>query len=137
MIAEGIHSAEDVWSWAETLSCNDPEAIRHVMQFDSRDVRCHIFGHVCPVFVIASEATETKETRKWGRHIPNHIMLAVARRDNNICQICTKVIKDYDIHFAHRIPYSHGGPTSVNNIRVVCGKCNRKKSNSLSEIQRD
>lgn len=107
------------------------------MQFDPKDVSCRVFGHICPAFVKAQSFSESRETRRWGRYIPHKVMLAVARRDDYRCQLCHEYVKDYDVHFDHRIPYSHGGPTTVSNIRILCGKCICKRSNSLSEIQRD
>jgi len=89
---------------------------------------CSIFGHLCPVFFVNEPFTETGELRRIGRNIPRHVMLRVARRDNNQCQICGKVLKDNEIEFDHVIPISKGGSSEESNVRVTCFECNRDKS---------
>ena len=42
-------------------------------------------------------------------------------------------VADNDIHFDHIIPWSKGGPTEENNIQLLCGLCNRKKSDKFEE----
>jgi transposase len=42
-------------------------------------------------------------------------------------------VADEDIHFDHIIPWSKGGPTEENNIQLLCGTCNRKKSDKFDE----
>ena len=55
-------------------------------------------------------------------------------RDNHICQICYKYVPDTEVEFDHIIPYSNGGPTTVENIRLLCRSCNRIKSDALDEL---
>ena len=61
-------------------------------------------------------------------------MLKVVRRDGQICQECHKNVPDTEIEFDHIIPASKGGPVSVDNLRVLCKKCNREKNNSLNNM---
>jgi hypothetical protein len=42
-------------------------------------------------------------------------------------------VADDDIHFDHIIPWSKGGPTHEANIQLMCGACNRKKSDKFEE----
>jgi hypothetical protein len=42
-------------------------------------------------------------------------------------------VADDDIHFDHIIPWSKGGATEENNIQLLCGTCNRKKSDKFEE----
>src|SRR5207237_5458596 len=102
--------------------------------YDPVHVSCNVYGHACPVFFCQSGTTETRESRRDGRYIPRAVMLAVARRDNYHCQLCTKYLKDNELHFDHIIPVSRGGPTTAENIRLLCGRCNRRKSDSLEEL---
>ena len=111
-----------------------PSNHEYLIQFDHKEISCEIYGHICPVFINQSGATETKEVRRQGRYLPRDIMLKVVRRDNQICQVCFKHVRDDEIEFDHIIPYSKGGPTTVENIRLLCRSCNRKKSNSLNEL---
>jgi len=100
------------------------------------DASCNVFGHICPVFFVAEPFTETEDTRRSGRYIPRGIMLKVVRRDGQICQECHKNVPDTQIAIDHIIPDSKGGPVSVDNLRVLCERCNREKSNSLVRIVR-
>jgi len=124
----------DVWGEIDRLMYLSPSTHEYISQFDPKEIGCEIFGHTCPVFINQSGATETKEGRKQGRYLPRDIMLKVVRRDNQICQMCHKHVRDDEVEFDHIIPYSKGGPTAVENIRLLCRSCNRKKSNSLSEL---
>lgn len=96
-----------------------------------RERSCSIFGHLCPVFFVNEPLTETAELRRIGRNIPRAVMLRVARRDNNQCQICGKLLKDTEIEFDHIIPLSKGGSSEENNIQVTCFDCNRDKSDKF------
>lgn len=107
-----------------------PETIPQVF----KDASCNVFGHMCPVFFVAEPFTETKETRRSGRYIPRDTMLKVVRRDGQICQECFVNVPDTEIEFDHIIPASKGGPVTVDNLKVLCKKCNRKKGNSLEKI---
>lgn len=124
----------EIHAYAQQLDCLNPESNQYVSQFEPVDVACRIFGHTCPVFFAQSGATETKEGRQEGRHIPRSIMFKVVRRDNHICQLCSEHVRDDEIEFDHIIPVSKGGAATVNNLQLLCRSCNRKKSNSLSEL---
>ncbi|WP_299982110.1 HNH endonuclease signature motif containing protein [Desulfobacula sp.] len=132
-----FESEEDVWKEVDRLLYLNPSSWEFLSQFDPKEIGCQCWHHVCPVFINQSVATETKEGRRQGRYIPREIMLKVVRRDNQICQKCYKNVRDDEIEFDHIIPLSKGGPTNVENIRLLCRDCNRKKSNSIDEITTD
>jgi 5-methylcytosine-specific restriction endonuclease McrA len=51
----------------------------------------------------------------------------VATRDGGKCRQCGGA---HDLQYDHIVPYSLGGSsTDVNNIQLLCGRCNRLKSN--------
>lgn len=99
-----------------------------------RDASCKVFGHVCPVFFSAEPLTETKNRRKHSRTIPRDVMLKVVRRDGQVCQECNKPVPDNDVEFDHIIPFSKGGRSTVENLRLVHKDCNRKKKASLQSL---
>lgn len=115
----------------ELFNPNDyPESIPKILL----EVSCKVFGHICPVFVVAEPLTETKERRKHSRSISREVMLKVVRRDGQICQKCNEPVLDDEVEFDHLIPFSKGGTSVAENIRLVHKDCNRRKSNSLKEI---
>lgn len=121
------------WFAAEVFSfeANDyPEEIPNILS----EAACLQFGHICPVFFVAGDLSETKKTRKHSRSIPRDIMLKVVRRDGQICQECNGPVKDDEVEFDHLIPYSKGGRSTVENLRVVHRACNRKKSSSYKDL---
>lgn len=107
-----------------------PEKIPKVLS----EAACRVFGHVCPVFFVAEPLTETKHRRKHSRSIPRDVMLKVVRRDGQICQECNEPVRDDEVEFDHIIPFSKGGRSTVENLRLIHKSCNRKKSASLSDI---
>lgn len=56
--------------------------------------------------------------------IPTKMKYLVYMRNKGICVVCGS---NKNIEFDHIIPYSKGGAHSVDNLRVLCQACNRKK----------
>jgi hypothetical protein len=98
------------------------------------DASCNVFGHLCPVYFVGEPLTETKDMRSQSRTIPRDVMLKVVRRDGQICQRCHQPVPDDQVEFDHFIPYSKGGATTAENLKLCCRDCNRSKSNSVADI---
>jgi 5-methylcytosine-specific restriction endonuclease McrA len=60
--------------------------------------------------------------------IPRTLRLAVWERDGGACAQCGA---RFDIQYDHVIPVALGGATSVENLQILCGECNRAKGASL------
>lgn len=118
----------------QSIADFDPDKYPEEIPIPIKDAACNIFGHMCPAFFTAEPFTETKDTRRTGRYIPRQVMLKVVRRDGQVCQECGKNVMDSELEFDHIIPDDKGGPVSVANLRVLCSKCNGRKSNSLDLI---
>ena len=58
------------------------------------------------------------------RAIPQDVKIEVAVRDGGRCRQCGS---NKELHFDHVIPWSKGGPSTVANIQLLCGTCNRRK----------
>jgi hypothetical protein len=65
------------------------------------------------------------QPKKPSRYIPKHVKEAVRERDRGRCRICGRV-SEY-MEFDHMTPYSKGAPATVDNIQLVCRKCNIAK----------
>ena len=89
--------------------------------------------------ILASEAIEELiESGKLGHNfsqqsnnrepIPSYIKEAVWKRDKEQCVNCGS---RENLEFDHNIPVSKGGSNSINNIQLLCLKCNRTKSNKI------
>ena len=74
----------------------------------------------------ASSGT-TAPAAKRSRSIPQDVKIAVAVRDEGLCQHCGTSAGP--MQYDHVIPYSMGGDNSVENIQLLCRRCNAAKSN--------
>lgn len=129
-----LKTLNDIYTAIEKILCLEPRRWEWISQFQTEELRCSVFGHICPVFFSAEPFTETKEDRRITRRIPRDVMLKVVRRDGQVCRVCHNNVPDDEIEFDHVIPHSRGGPTTSENLRVLCRSCNRQKQDGLSEI---
>jgi hypothetical protein len=129
-----LKTIKDINRAIEAILSLEPKRWAWINQYRTEELGCTVFGHICPVFFTAEPFTETKQDRWIERGIPRDIMLKVVRRDGQVCRVCQKNVPDDEIEFDHIIPYSLGGPTHAENIRLLCRGCNRKKKDSLKEI---
>jgi HNH endonuclease len=132
--AGDLKTTSEIYEAIEKILCLEPNRWRWIEQFQTEELRCSIFGHVCPVFFSAEPFTETREGRRTTRNNPREVMLKVVRRDGQICRSCGRSVTDDQVEFDHIIPISRGGTTSTENLRLLCRTCNRKKKDSLFEI---
>ena len=63
------------------------------------------------------------------RLIPTDVKVAVYARDKGKCVKCGS---DKNLHYDHILPFSKGGSsTTVDNIQLLCAKCNLKKHDHI------
>jgi 5-methylcytosine-specific restriction endonuclease McrA len=60
--------------------------------------------------------------------IPPAVAQRVVARDGRYCVACGA---SEDLQFDHIIPVALGGATSVENLQILCGDCNREKGVAL------
>lgn len=61
-------------------------------------------------------------------HIPQEVVDAVYKRDGGRCVFCGST---ENLQLDHIVPFSKGGATSVENLQLLCQKCNLEKSNKI------
>ena len=69
-------------------------------------------------------------SRKMSRDINLRLRFMVMQRDNFKCCACgASPAKDPDVllHIDHIVPWSKGGPTTMENLQTLCSKCNLGK----------
>jgi hypothetical protein len=74
----------------------------------------------------ASSGTTAPAARR-SRSIPQDVKIAVAVRDEGLYEHCGTSAGP--MQYDHVIPYSMGGDNSVENVQLLCRRCNAAKSN--------
>lgn len=62
------------------------------------------------------------------RYIPDKIKRQVFRRDHGACVKCGSKL---NIQYDHILPFSKGGNNELENIQLLCAKCNIKKGDYI------
>jgi HNH endonuclease len=73
---------------------------------------------------------EGREQRPRGQRqaIPREVRQAVFERDGGQCAECGS---KFDLQYDHLLPVALGGATTVDNLQLLCGECNRTKGADL------
>ena len=96
-------------------------------------IKLHVLDHEKEIEEIRSQIRFLEQILKKGElgkreHIPEHIKMYVWRRDKGRCVECDS---KENLEFDHIIPVSRGGSNTERNIQILCGKCNRVKSDKI------
>ena len=71
-------------------------------------------------------AEQVPANRRQG--ISREMKLAVWERDGGKCCMCGSA---FEIQYDHIVPVAHGGATTIDNLQILCGDCNRAKGASF------
>lgn len=115
---------------SDVANPDESYCVEKLSRFES-EASCKEFGHLCPAYFVSEPCTETSNGRNRSRSISHSTIIRVARRDNNTCQICGKILLDRDIEVDHIIPFARGGTSDESNLRVTCLECNRRKGKKI------
>lgn len=66
------------------------------------------------------------------RQISRRLRFAVLYRDNFTCAYCGRTPPEVVLHADHKVPFSQGGPTTLENLTAACADCNMGKSNRFT-----
>ena len=76
------------------------------------------------------------KTKRGPREIPLSLRYKVLVRGNFRCKICGRSPakdKAVSLHVDHISPWSKGGPTSFENLRILCSDCNLGKGDKIED----
>jgi Homing endonuclease associated repeat/HNH endonuclease len=79
---------------------------------------------------LAISADQPTELRRGTRNINWRLRAIVLMRDGARCQMCGAEARNgAQLHVDHILPWSKGGTTTLENLRILCNVCNIGKSN--------
>ena len=78
---------------------------------------------------VLSNCSKDKERHLSIRKFSDKDKRTAYERQNGICPICGKHHEIDEMEGDHIIPWSKGGKTTIDNLQMLCKKCNREKGN--------
>lgn len=83
-------------------------------------------------FIETLDKTEEFQNIKERKHISEYTRYKVLEKAGFKCQACGRSPRksnDVILHIDHIVPHSLGGSDNINNLQVLCDKCNTSKGN--------
>lgn len=99
------------------------EKVKALMADDDVNSKKGIYEYVL------SNCSKDKERHLSIRKFSDKDKRTAYERQNGICPICGKHHEIDEMEGDHIIPWSKGGKTTIDNLQMLCKKCNREKGN--------
>ena len=99
------------------------EKVKALMADDDVNSKKGIYEYVL------SNCSKDKERHLSIRKFSDKDKRTAYERQNGICPICGTHHEIEEMEGDHIIPWSKGGKTTIDNLQVLCKKCNREKGN--------
>ena len=115
-----------LWWTAEGLYWADPELSDEDVELLIWDRQRRQATKLDRLRKMRERGSEGKKSRR--SRIPDEIRAFVWDRDEGRCVKCGS---QDELQFDHIIPVAKGGGNSQNNLQLLCGDCNRQKSDSI------
>lgn len=105
------------------------------------EIRTHLEVLLKAGWIIESGSAEQKITAKdvaitygyaQSRYVSNTIKIEVFKRDGGACVQCRRT---ESLEYDHVIPVSRGGESTIDNLQLLCRRCNRSKRASLRQAE--
>ena len=74
--------------------------------------------------ITEADAAGAPQEREPSRIVPSSVKQEVWARDGGCCVLCGA---SDDLHFDHEIPFSKGGASTTENVRILCARHNLRK----------
>lgn len=78
--------------------------------------------------------TPPAQLQQGSRHFARSIKRAAMQRAGHRCQFCGSSARDESgaqyLEYDHIIPWSQGGPSTLENCQILCRACNQRKGNA-------
>lgn len=118
-VYEKIH--EGVWSLKGYFDLIDYKIVN--------DGRRNVFRYILKLSKKEENFSNDDLQLSHTRLIPSQVKKDVWKRDHGKCVLCGE---SKNLHFDHDLPFSKGGTSLlVNNVRLLCAKCNLRKSDKI------